>query len=76
MLLLLLSSVTDVLMYFGIFYKVFFDRSRRRIGFGISKSDICSQIARAKDIDVYGKNDLATPGNGCRIGSGSGGGCP
>lgn len=55
---------------------VFFDRSRRRIGFGISKSDICSQIARAKDIDVYGENDLATPGNGCRIGSGSGGGCP
>merc|ERR1712166_905511 len=54
---------------------IFFDRSRKRVGFGISKEGVCEQVAVAEDIDVFGANSLPTPGSGCKIGSGSGGGC-
>ena len=54
---------------------IFFDRSRKRVGFGISKEGVCDQVAVAEDIDVFGANSLPTPGSGCKIGSGSGGGC-
>ncbi len=61
-----------------------FDRSRKRIGFGRTRRDLCTAgvsgvgavPARASDVDVLGANAKATPGYGCRIGSGSGGGCP
>ena len=54
---------------------IFFDRSRKRVGFGISEEGVCDQVAVAEDIDVFGANSLPTPGSGCKIGSGSGGGC-
>jgi hypothetical protein len=61
-----------------------FDRSRKRVGFGRTRRDLCTAgvsgvgaiPARASDIDMLGANAEATPGYGCRIGSGSGGGCP
>ena len=63
---------------------VIFDRSLKRVGFGRTRRDLCTAgvsgvgatPAFARDIDVLGANAEATPGYGCRIGSGSGGGCP
>lgn len=53
----------------------FFDRSRRRVGFAPVDESLCGTPATADDVDVFGANAIVTPGNGCRRGTGSGGGC-
>lgn len=55
---------------------VLFDRSRKRIGFGVVSEGACATTPSVSDIDILGANSLPTPGYGCRRGTGSGGGCP
>eukprot|EP00930_Biecheleria_cincta_P055798 TRINITY_DN42068_c0_g1_i1.p1 TRINITY_DN42068_c0_g1~~TRINITY_DN42068_c0_g1_i1.p1 ORF type:complete len:545 (+),score=63.29 TRINITY_DN42068_c0_g1_i1:16-1650(+) len=56
---------------------VFFDRSRRRIGFADVKPERCgAPLGDEAEIDVRGLAGVDTPGAGCRRGTGSGGGCP
>jgi hypothetical protein len=58
-------------------HTIFFDRSRRLVGFAQVPEDTCGQPVRdLSEIDVRGANSLPTPGAGCRRGTGSGGGCP
>eukprot|EP00928_Gymnodinium_smaydae_P023696 TRINITY_DN19453_c0_g1_i1.p1 TRINITY_DN19453_c0_g1~~TRINITY_DN19453_c0_g1_i1.p1 ORF type:complete len:561 (+),score=122.00 TRINITY_DN19453_c0_g1_i1:144-1685(+) len=54
---------------------IFFDRSRRRLGFAAARAETCRQPASAGDIDVLARDARPTPGAGCRRGTGSGGGC-
>ena len=54
---------------------VFVDRSRKRVGFARNNAEICGTTATPADIDYLGANSVATPGVGCRRGTGSGGGC-
>lgn len=55
---------------------VFFDRSRRRLGFADVHPARCGAAVNSEDeIDVRGLV-VETPGVGCRKGTGSGGGCP
>lgn len=56
---------------------IFFDRSRRRVGFADVNPDACGMPMKdATEIDVRGLTGVQTPGVGCRKGTGSGGGCP
>ncbi len=54
----------------------FIDRSKRRVGFADNDRERCGTTADKGDIDVFGSDTVATPGAGCRRGTGSGGGCP
>eukprot|EP00928_Gymnodinium_smaydae_P044652 TRINITY_DN29785_c0_g1_i2.p1 TRINITY_DN29785_c0_g1~~TRINITY_DN29785_c0_g1_i2.p1 ORF type:complete len:531 (-),score=61.13 TRINITY_DN29785_c0_g1_i2:240-1832(-) len=54
---------------------IIFDRSRNVIGFAKNKANMCGHIATVSDIDAFGINSDPTPGDGCLIGTGSGGGC-
>jgi len=53
---------------------ILYDRSRKRIGFG-SISQASCQKKSSNHFDLFGANSDPTPGDGCRRGTGSGGGC-
>ena len=69
-----------------VFFKgkvVYHDRSRKRIGFGLLRPELCgvngddmsNNLPSRASIDKFGLNSKATPGIGCQRGTGSGGGC-
>lgn len=64
----------DTIMYNRV---VFFDRSRKRIGFAKVKKERCGEPVSDPEAEIDRRGLVVeTPGTGCRRGTGSGGGCP